>query len=354
MGAKRDYYEVLGVSRGASADELRAAHRKLARKFHPDVNKSPDAAAKFAEIQEAYDVLSDSEKRKVYDQFGHAGLSGEFAAQPGGGGWSGGGSPGESVYTWSNIGGRPSGGFGGDFTPDDVSSIFEEIFGAQPGRPGGGFGFGRGVGAGRGSPFGAQARAKSRPRRGEDVEHPIHVDFRTAALGGTMTIKVDRGGSTQTIEVTIPKAVKDGQRLRVRGAGAPSANGAAAGDLILVVRVDPDPLFRRDPERPLDLVLDLPLTIAEASLGATVNVPTLEEGRMVELSVPPGTSSGQRLRIKGLGLRNEAGESGDLHAVAKIVAPKNLNQTDRKLLEELAKRLPDPRVGPEWAKAKRG
>ena len=318
MAQKRDYYEVLGVSRKANQDEIKKAYRRLAQKYHPDRNKEPDASAKFSEVQEAYDALSDEEMRRKYDQFGHAGAAGSFGGWPGGEPGAGRG----GTYTWTNVGGPTGRGAGGV----DFGSVFEELFG--------GMGGGR-----RGGGFGAQARTRSRATRGRDAMREIEVDFLTAVHGGTKSIRISRGGAMQTIDVTIPKGTQDGAKLRVRGAGSPSSGGGAPGDLILTVRVSGHPVFRREGG---DVLVDVPLNIAEAALGAKATVPTLDGGR-VEVTVPPGTSSGQRLRLRGLGIPKDDGTKGDLYAVVKIVAPKDLSAADRKALEEMRDRLPNPR-----------
>jgi len=317
MPTPRDHYEVLGVPRSAGEAEIKAAYRRLARELHPDRNKATDAAAKFNEVQQAYDVLSDAGKKKVYDQYGHAHPGTEF--RTGHPGWSGAGVPG-------------AGGFDGA----DISDVFESIFGGmntgETGGPGGYSGFGRG----------GAATGRARAGKARDAESTIEIDFTTAALGGTRTIRVGES-PTRDIDVVIPKAFNDGGRLRVRGAGMPSTRGGPAGDLILTVRVARHPLFRRDT---LNLELDVPISIAEAALGARVSVPTLTGS--VELSIPPGTSSGQRLRLKGLGILDEAGKAGDLFAVAKVVAPKSLEPDEREALEKLGKRMGSVREGPLW------
>lgn len=347
MATKRDLYDVLGISRSASADEIKSAYRKLARQYHPDVNKAKDAPTKFNEVQEAYEVLSDIEKRKMYDQFGHAGV-GAAGGAAGGGGYAGqrwpysGGESGEpGTYTWSNIGGRPSGagGSAGGASDFDMGSIFEEIFG---GGGGGGAGSAEAGRAGRGG-FGARAKARSKNSRGRDITHDITVDFLTAARGGTETLRVDRGGSSQTIDVTIPPGIADATKLRVRGAGAPSAGTGGAGDLILTVNVGAHPVFRREG---LDILLDLPLSITEAALGKTLSVPTLT-GK-ADVTIPPGTSSGQKLRLRGQGIKTDAGEAGDLYVVAKIIAPKALSEADKEALRTIGERLPSVRTGSEW------
>lgn len=327
MPSQRDYYEILGIQRGASDDEIKAAYRKLARQYHPDVNKAPDAAAKFNEVQQAYDTLSDAGKRKVYDTYGHAGPS-PFR------GGAAGGRP-HGTYTWSNVAGEP---FEGAFSEGDLGSIFDEIFGA-------------GARAGGAAPFGAagarpKARARAKPR---EVNADITIGFLEAVRGGKHSLRVQRDGSAQTIEVTIPAGITDGTKLRIRGGAGGATPGIAAPDLIITVHVGAHPLFRREGARQLDIALDLPLTIAEAALGATVTVPT--PTKPVELTIPPGSSSGQRLRVRGLGVRAADGSTGDFYAILRIVAPKSLAPEDRAALEKLAPRLTSPRDGPEWRTA---
>ncbi len=318
--AQRDYYEVLGVERGATDDQIRAAYRRLARKLHPDVNKATDATQKFAEVQQAYDILSDAQKRKTYDQFGHAPPAGYAHA----------GGPQRAHYTWTNVAGP--GGVGTGEAEFDVGSIFEEMFGRAGAGGGGGF---EGV-SGR-------ARSRSRTTRGRDLESELAVEFMEALRGGKNTIRLQRGGKTQAVEVTIPPGVEDGAKLRIRGMGATSTTNGPPGDLILTVRVAPHSHFRREG---LDLLLDLPLSIAEATLGTKVSVPTVN-GR-AEVTVPPGTPSGQRLRLRGQGVKTEDGRQGDLYVLTRIITPRELSPEDRKLLEDLGKRLPPVRKGPPW------
>lgn len=310
--ATTDYYEVLGVPRTASAEDIRRAHRRLARQYHPDVNKSPDAGQRFAKIQEAYEVLSDPEKRRRYDQYGHAGLNASAEAAPGG-----------PSYSWSNVGGPHH---AADYDEFDVESLFDTFFGARRGRQASGS---------------AQAR---RPRH--SIERDIVVDFLTAARGGSQDIRISTpGGRARSIEVRIPRAVNDGAQLRV--ARAISEPGADA-DLLLNVRIEPHPVFRRSatpggPARGLDLYVDLPLTIAEATLGADVTVPTLSE--RVEIRVPPATASGRMLRVRGRGLEDESGTKGDLYAVVKIVppSPADLTEAEKRMLRDIGARGPSPR-----------
>jgi len=313
MPAQRDYYEILGLGRSATDEEIRAAHRRLARQLHPDLNKAPDAAAKFNEVQRAYEVLSDAEKRKKYDQFGHAGVDGA-AGGPGGPG-------------------GPQGASWQEMDPEALRDIFGDMFGD-------GFGGARGAGGGR-----RRGRAAPRPAPGLDREFEVPVGFATAANGGTEQLRMrDPEGGVETIDVRIPAGVGDGTKLRVRGRGEPGLHGGPRGDLILTVRVGAHPWFTRDG---LDLSVEVPVTIAEAALGATIDVPLLK-GR-VSLKVPPGTSSGARLRLRGKGITDAKGASGDLHAVISIVAPRELAAEDRAALEAMVPRLGDPRAARPWA-----
>lgn len=307
--AERDYYEVLGVKRSASQEEIRAAYRKLAREFHPDVNKSPDAQEKFAEVQSAYDVLGEPDKRAQYDRFGRAG-----AAQAAGAGNGG-------HYSWSNVGGR--GGGGADFDLDDMGSVFESLFG----------------GGGASSRGGRTQRGRARERARPTAQAELDISFVTMARGGTARVPVRRSGKATTIEVSIPKAIADGTKLRVAG-------GGGEPDLILTIRVGKHPLYRR--EGVLDLELDLPLTYAEAALGKEIGVPTLEGE--VFITVPAGTKSGKRLRLRGRGLTDPKGTSGDLYAAVQIVPPPAdaLNDDDRAALERLGGLGPGPRTSPPW------
>jgi DnaJ-class molecular chaperone len=333
--AKRDYYDVLGVSKTASADEIKKAHRKLALKFHPDRNKNnKDAEDKFKEIQEAYDVLSDTGKRANYDQFGHAGVGAGAAggpngadpfeafrrAQAGGGGrttWRA--SPNVSVEDFD-----PS-QFKGDF-----GDIFDQLFGA---RGGPGANFGRG---------GTRGRTRAAPQRGQDVEHGVTLTFEQAARGTTLPLQITRGpGQSETIEVKIPPGVKDGSRIRIKGRG--EQTGGEPGDLFIVAHVLPHPYFRREG---LDIYLDVPLSLYEALLGAKVNVPTLDGP--VTITVPPGTSSGAKLRIKGRGVERGE-EKGDQYALIKIIVPKDLDDEDKKLIQQLQGKHPiHPRADGKW------
>ena len=295
MASSTDYYKLLGVDRSATADEIRKAYRKLARKYHPDVNKAEDAATKFAEVQEAYDTLSDAEKRKRYDQFGSSGPNpGGFRGDP----------------RWSQ--GAPS-GYGQTV---DFSDIFGSNFG------GGGTG---------GSPFGGGGQAM----KGQDQSVEITVTFMTALKGGTEEIRV--GDSTATVK--IPAGIESGQKLRLAGKGHPGAMGGPTGDMLVSVSVGGHPIYQRTG---LDVEMDVDINIAEAALGTKVKLP-LPLGGSVEMSIPSGVSSSSRLRVRGKGCVTSAGKKGDFYAVIHIIAPKELNDETKNLLEKLNKQLPNPR-----------
>jgi len=331
----KDYYDVLGVSRSASAEDIRRAYRKLARELHPDVNKAADAAERFNRVNEAYEVLSDPEKRKNYDRFGTA-TPGGFEGFGGGGGRAGG-----ATYNWSSVGGGGSSPFGAE----DLGSVFEEIFGVG-GRAGSPFGGASGPfsGSAAGRSTGQRGRGRGGTRatsRGGDRHETVQVSFMTAALGGVETV----AGASKPIELKIPAGAEDGQKLRVRGEGSPGLGGAgSAGDLIVTLRVGKHPYFRRDG---LDVLIDLPVSIAEATLGVTVEVPLLK-GK-AEVRVPEACASGQRLRIKGRGVDAGGAGKGDFLAVVKIVPPKAMDEETRRMLAGLGERIGSPRDGRPWS-----
>ena len=347
---KKDYYEVLGVSKNASQDEIKSAFRKLAKKYHPDVSKEADAEAKFKEIQEAYSVLSDETKRQQYDQFGHAAFQGGGA-----------------------------GGFGGfDFSGFDYGDIFDNIFGSF----GGGF---------------SSGRSSSRSRRGSDTLMQMKLSFEEAVFGCKKTIRVDvveqcsecdgKGGFGETtcdkchgsgtitseqhtifgsflskttctkcggagktydttcnhcrgkgsvktnkeIEVKVPAGVDTGTRLKLSGKGSAGANGGPNGDLYIEFNVAEHDFFVRDEN---DIYIEAPITITEAVLGCKKEIPTLYGN--VTLTIPAGSESGEKHRIKGKGINNEATRrKGDMYIVLKIVTPKKLTKEQKRLLEEL-------------------
>ncbi|GIW48185.1 MAG: chaperone protein DnaJ [Deltaproteobacteria bacterium] len=361
MAPKRDYYEILGVPRNASKEEIKKAYRRLARQYHPDLNPgNKEAEEKFKEIQEAYAVLSDDEKRKMYDMYGTA----EF--QPG---------TERTTWRWTEA---PGGGF--EFTFGDFSG-FEDIFNEV---------------------FGEREPTKVR-RRGRDLEYQLEIDFDTAIKGGVKDITITReticpgcggsgvrvgagarvcpkcrgsgrslftsflnisracdmcGGSgkistepcntcngsgkritTETISVKIPAGVDTGSRIRVPGKGEEGT--ISNGDLYLVIKVRPHPLFRREQD---DLYIEVPITVYEAALGAQISVPTVDGTAVV--TIPPGTQSGTKLRLRGKGVPHlRDGGRGDLYVITKIVLPEKINESARKKFEELAKTSPyNPRA----------
>jgi len=353
MSTKRDYYEVLGLTKSASKDEIKKAYRKLSKQYHPDINKDPDAVDKFKEISEAYEVLSDDQKKAQYDQFGHA------AGNQGFGGFGGFGSSGAE-------------GFG-----------FEDIFSAF---------FGGGS---------TRRRDPNAPRKGEDLQYSMVIDFEDAIFGKETEIEIPKeetcttcsgngakpGTSPETcthcsgtgqvssvqetvlgrmvnrracpvchgagkiipekcptchgdgtvktrkkIKVTIPAGVDDGQQLRVSGQGEPGRNGGPAGDLYIVFRVREHELFEREGD---DIYLELPLTFPQAALGDEIEVPTVQ-GK-VKLKIPAGTQTGTKFRLKGKGVKNVHGYGvGDQHVIVKIITPKKLTEKQKQLLRDFA------------------
>jgi DnaJ-class molecular chaperone len=289
-----DHYQTLGVPRTASAEDIRKAYRELARKYHPDLHPDDESAkTKFKQVQSAFDVLNDPSKREMYDRYGSS-FEGVGGGGPGGGpggGWGGGPFPGGG-------GGFPGGG------EIDLESLF-----------GGAGGFGDLFGAGRSRP-GGRGRKRSTQLPGEDVTARIDVPFRLAIDGGKTDVRVDRDGKVETITVTIPQGLPDGGRMRLRGQGLPGSGGGPAGDLLLEVRVEPHPVFRRDGDT---LEVTLPVTLSEALAGAKVDVPT--PWGTIALRIPPATSSGRKLRAAGMGVRHANGATGDLIAEVQIVLP---------------------------------
>ncbi len=355
---KRDYYEVLGVPRGADDNAIKSAYRKLARQYHPDVNKATDAGERFKEINEAYEVLSDPEKRGVYDRYGHAATQGGFGQG----------------------GASPFGGFGGF---GDISDIFDEFFGGG---------------------FGGRSNRQRGPARGNDLRYDLEITFQEAVFGTEKELEVPRletcphcGGSgaepgttpircpqcngsgeirraqqtilgqfvnvtacprcngegeivttpctvckgqkrvrvTRKLAVSIPAGVDDDMRIRLAGEGEPGDRGGPAGSLYVMLHVKPHSLFQRHEN---DILLDLPINIVQASLGADVDVPTLEGS--TKLTIPPGTQNGAvfRLRSKGVPVLR-SNRRGDQLITARVVVPVKLNEKQRLLLKELGDSL---------------
>ena len=288
--AERDLYDVLGVPRGATQEELKKAYRRLAKKYHPDVNPgNKQAEEKFKEVTAAFDVLSDPKRRKLYDEFGPDALRTGFDEKKA-----------DAYRQWRRQGGVRGGpspfDFGdfervdvGDFGTFDFGSIFGDLFGA------------------------ARARRGAVPSAGASVEAEVEVDLRDAVLGGERDIRLDG----RTLRVKIPPGVSDGSQIRLAGQGAPGERGGPSGDLFLKVKLREHPLVRREGK---DLFIDLPVTVPEAVNGAEVILPTFEGS--VRLRVPAGSQSGTRLRLRGKGLPGlRGGERGDLHAVVQVVLP---------------------------------
>jgi curved DNA-binding protein len=300
--AFRDYYEVLGVPRDASEEDIRRAYRKLARQYHPDVSKEPGAEDRFKEVSEAYEVLSDQEKRERYDRLGANWKAGDDVS-------------GAAGFDFGQGGGFRQGGFddvhvefgsGGDF-----SDFFESFFRSRGGR-------GR-----RSGSFGGFDGFST---RGSDTEATLELSLEEAA-GGKRKISL---GDGRDYEVNIPPGVRDGQRIRLAGEGGGGSGGGPSGDLFLRVRLKPHPRFRVEGR---DLHVDLPVAPWEAALGADVEVPTL--GGSSRVKVPEGSSCGRRLRLRGQGMPNPGGADGDLYASVQIKVPKQPSDQERELFERL-------------------
>jgi curved DNA-binding protein len=305
--AFRDYYEVLGVPRGASEDDIRRAYRKLARENHPDVSKDPEADTRFKEISEAYEVLRDPEKRERYDRFGANWKAGQDVS-------------GASGFEGFGSGGSPRGGYRDvrvDLGGEDFSDFFDGLFGGG-GRRGGRRG---------------RAGFDGFTTRGGDQEATIELSLEDAIDGGRRRITLADG---RDYEVAIPAGVRDGQLIRLAGEGSPGIGGGPPGDFLLRVRLRPHPRFRVEGS---DLHTDLPVAPWEAALGASVELETLRGRRTVK--VPAGSSCGRRLRLRGEGM-----PGGDLYAAVQIRVPKNLSGDERELFERLAATSSfDPRRG---------
>ena len=312
----RDYYKTLGVSKNASAEEIKKAYRKLARQYHPDVNKGRDAEKRFKEVNEANEVLSDPEKRKRYDAVGP-----DWARYQTGGG----GSPGGFQWAYTTPGGTFEGADAGAF-----SDFFRTLFGEAGGA--GGF-------TSADDLFGRTRTRRTRAAAGEDYEHEVEVTLPEAYKGTERTLEMKpEGGKPRRLEVKIPAGVRDGQRVRLAGQGGHGTGGGPAGDLFLRVRVRPHPVFTREGD---DLRMELPVALHEALLGAEVTVPTLK-GR-VSLRIPPDTQNGRVIRLAGQGMPRTTGGSGDLYVTVKAVLPTKLTDEDREYVRRIGERQDDVR-----------
>jgi curved DNA-binding protein len=316
--ASGDYYAVLGVPRGAAQEEIQRSYRKLARTYHPDINKDPQAEERFKEISQAYDVLSDPETRRRYDAFGP-----DFRQVP----------EGVDAQTWARArahaaagaaagrgGSRPRGagaeegiwvdagsGEPVDLEGVDLEDLLDGLFGGRPRR-----GWG--------------------PIRGADQEVEVTLTVEEAYQGGRRSITLSGPDGPRSFDVTIPAGVTAGQRIRLAGQGGRGGDGAPAGDLYLVVRIAPHPRYRVEGR---DLTVELRLTPWEAALGTSIMLET--PGGRARVKVPPGTSSGRRLRLRGRGLPNPRGTPGDLYAEARLMVPEEISKEEQRLYEQLAK-----------------
>jgi curved DNA-binding protein len=312
----RDYYQSLGVSKSAPQDEIKRAYRKLARQYHPDVNPGDKAAEdRFKEINEAYEVLSDPDKRKKYDQFGSQWQQFE----------RGGGRPEDFWQQWGGAQGRP--GARTTYTninPEDLQSIFGEGAGE------GGFSdffetlFGRG-----GQGFGSERGPRARPRKGRDTEQTVQVTLEEAFRGTTRSLQWEDG---RQVQARIPPGVRTGSRVRFRGEGTPGLAGGEAGDLYLRVEVLPHAVFQREDD---DLRLSVPVDVYTAILGGQIEVPTLE--RPLRLTIPPETSNGRVFRLRGQGMPHlrRPEQRGDLFATVDVQLPRHLTDEEKTLFEQL-------------------
>jgi len=320
MARSHDYYADLGVSRTASPDEIKRAYRELAKKYHPDRNPNdPTAEAKFKQVQQAYSILKDTKKRADYDRFGEAGV-GNVSTGP----------QGQRVYQW---------GGGSAVNVEDLEdlfsamgrgsehpSVFDELFGSK-----------------------TRSRGAPRPQPGRDEERSVDLSFDQAIHGATLTLRLNTpsDGRSESLEVKIPPGVNDGQKIRLRGKGQPGFQGGQPGDLLLACRIRPHPYFRR---QGADILLDVPISITEAALGAKIEVPTIE-GR-ASVSIPAGMAGGAKLRLAGRGVRKQGGQDrGDQFIVIQIVTPPTLSEQQRALFEQLKKLDTfDPRASCPWSK----
>lgn len=292
--AESDYYKVLGVAKDASAEEIKKSFRKLAVKYHPDRNQGDKGAEeKFKQINEAYAVLSDPEKRKKYDTFGSADFHQQYSQ--------------EDIFRNFDFSGtfKDMGMGGGE-------DIFSRLFGGAFRRAGAGF--------------------RRSPQKGGDLSLDVTVSFREAALGTEKLVAFLRNGAREELKVKIPAGVDNGSRVRIGGKGSAGENGGTNGDLFLEIRVANDPVFTREGG---DLFVERKIRFSEASLGTSLDVPTLEEPRRIK--VPAGIQPGTKIRLKGHGIKTPGSNvKGDLYVKISIHIPENLNATQKKLLEELA------------------
>ena len=298
-----DYYQTLGVSKTASREEIQKAYRQLARKYHPDLNQNDPKKAKeqFQKVQEAFDILGNPEKRQVYDQFGVS------PDQIGSGG-------GQGPFQWSFGGGSP--GRKANFQFDNLDDILQMF--------GGGFG---------GVPPEEFAHAGRRPSRGRDVEQSLMISFALSITGGKADVLLAGG---QTVSVSIPPGIVDGKKIRLPGLGE-TGSGGGAGNLLLSIHIEEHPCFSR---RGNNLYVDVPVSLTEAVFGAKIDIPTPKGN--VTLTIPPGASSGMKLRVKQCGIALPSGGVGDLFATLQVMLPKNWSESDKALLKQLQTEPAEP------------
>ena len=313
--SQKDHYQTLGVGRSASPDEIKRAYRKLSKKYHPDRNPD-DAAAehRFKEVQQAYEVLRDADKRAQYDEFGDVAV-GQFHTHPGG----------QRVYEW---------GGGSTVNVEDMEELFT-MFGFGGGKPRPSVFdqfFGRG--GRRAGPSRPRPQPVAQPLRGANEEKTLNLTFKQACVGATVTVRLKKPrdpSSVETLEVKVPPGIEDGRKIRIAGRGHPGANGGKAGDLLLVCAIKPHPHFTRQGD---DIYLDVPVTISEAVLGAKIEVPSLDGP--VTVTIPPGTTGGAKLRLRGRGVRHANGGSrGHQYVVIQVVPPASLSEEQQRLFEAL-------------------
>ncbi len=299
-------YEILGVAQSSSQDEIKKVYRRLAKKYHPDVNKGDKKAEeKFKDISQAYDVLGDPEKRKKYDQLGQWADQGNFDPRH------------QAYKTWNWTSGPPEGGGQADF---DLGDLFGDIFGMAGGMKGG-------MGGSPGRRGGGRGRREE--PEGQDLQASVDISFEEAIRGTPRRISLVRDGREEKIDVKIPAGIKDGGKIRLAG------KGEKGGDLYIKVNVSPHPRFWREDD---DLYIEVPITVTEAVLGAKVRVPTLDGA--VNLNIPAGTSSGQRFRLPGKGApRLGKSDPGDQYILVKIVVPPHLDEKMRELFQEIDKKV---------------
>lgn len=325
----KNFYEILGVSKDASDEEIKKSYRRLAKQYHPDVNKGDKKAEeRFKEISEAYETLSNSEKKKQYDMFGASGAGFDPSqwggAGAGGASWGGRGAGGYEdlgdIFRQAGGRGKSKRGGGAQFSQEDFANIFGDIFGAG-GRSQNTY-----------QDWGG-AQEKAAPKKGRDLYYSMELDFMEAAKGTTSKISIHRDGKLEKIDVKIPSGVNNGSKIRLAGKGEDGPRGGSAGDLYIEIKVKPHRLFWREGN---DVFLEAPLSVGEAILGASIKVPTLEGH--ANIKVPAGTASGQKMRLKEKGIKSADKKTpGDMYVMISIVPPKAIDHRSRELIEEFEK-----------------